>query len=213
MKGLIISKESEIRAIVVGFHYMPETLSDEDLTNLVLVEELPYEAEKRTGYKSILFVNPTTKETWYEYIVDTSIEPQSEQQLKQIKINEINKACDLSISYGFKSVIKDGLKPYYLTADVQTEINANFIVASQGKPVPFKNAEQQICVAWTAQEFLAFYEEAVGYATMLKFYKDGIMRMIELCETVEDYNGIQWGVQLPADIQAEIDATVNALMA
>lgn len=138
-------------------------------------------------------------------------EPEFLRTVKESKQTEIDYFCKQAIAYGFQSSIKDGLQPYYLTAEVESEINILINQAAQGKSVPFKNANQQICVVWTSEEFIQFYKEATTYGMGVKFYKDGIMRMIELCQTFEDYNAIQWGVQLPADIQAEIDATIADL--
>jgi hypothetical protein len=135
------------------------------------------------------------------------------EQIKKSKQQEILNKCNDTISYSFVSSIKDGEQPYYLTEDVLQEINVLLPQAKEGKSVPFKNANQRICSIWTAQEFLQFYKEASEFGTKTKFYKDGLMEMIDLATTVEEVNTIVWGTILTEDIQARINETIAQLMA
>lgn len=51
---------------VYSIHFMPSTLTEEDLSKGILVEDYPEPAI--IPYKTaIMYINPVTKEVWYEY--------------------------------------------------------------------------------------------------------------------------------------------------
>lgn len=54
-----------------------QELSESEKQGLVTVETIP-QAENIEGKASILYMNPTTKETWYEYV---DVEPTTEKLL------------------------------------------------------------------------------------------------------------------------------------
>lgn len=66
MPILFVKKESEERAEVQTIHNAPELLSEEKKTEGIEVPSVP-EYEEQFGKESHLYVNPTTKELWYEF--------------------------------------------------------------------------------------------------------------------------------------------------
>lgn len=78
---------TETRARVYFTHYKPDMLSDEELKGGVKVVNIP-EPEMVFGKVGYLYVNPTTLETWYEY-VDRPLTPDEElQNLKEQMLSQ-----------------------------------------------------------------------------------------------------------------------------
>ncbi|MBA7703000.1 hypothetical protein ES703_111780 [subsurface metagenome] len=68
MIGLFHEPVSAGKDRVTVIHYKPERLSAEQKKAIILIENeaLP-KAENRPGKSAVLYVNPQTKESWYEY--------------------------------------------------------------------------------------------------------------------------------------------------
>ena len=67
---LQIQSESAERARVYGVHYKPETLSAAQVAAGVLLDKepaVPANEEIPAYTNPVLYVNPTTKATWWEY--------------------------------------------------------------------------------------------------------------------------------------------------
>ena len=54
---------------VTVIHYKPERLPEEQKKAIILIEDeaLPEAGDLKKGKKAVLYVNPKTKELWYEY--------------------------------------------------------------------------------------------------------------------------------------------------
>ena len=68
MIGLFHELVSAGKDKVTVIHYKPDQLSAEQKKAIILIENeaLP-KAENLTGKNAVLYVNPQTKELWYEY--------------------------------------------------------------------------------------------------------------------------------------------------
>lgn len=60
-------KETDTRLKVSVIHYSPEKLTEEEKTDGILVENIPNKPNDIFGKSLTLFINPVTKEMWYEY--------------------------------------------------------------------------------------------------------------------------------------------------
>lgn len=91
-------KITEQKARVYLRNYNPAELSIEMVEKGVLVDEVPFD-ERLEGKSSTLFVNPQTKEMWYEYL-DLSKEPAAiESEIEEIKQeNKMLKAQNNALS-------------------------------------------------------------------------------------------------------------------
>ncbi len=54
------------RALVLQKHFKPERLTDEQKAEAIMVESEPEAPIPVKGKDSVLFINPDTKEMWYE---------------------------------------------------------------------------------------------------------------------------------------------------
>lgn len=66
MVFLGIQKVNDEKAKVMLIHNRPDDLTEEEKSKGVLVESIP-EPEKRKGYVPKPYINPETKEFWWEY--------------------------------------------------------------------------------------------------------------------------------------------------
>lgn len=64
-------------------HYMPEQLPEEMKAQGVEVGEIP-EPEERERKMPVLYINPDTKELWYEYVDRPLTEEERMQEMEQI---------------------------------------------------------------------------------------------------------------------------------
>lgn len=78
---LHVEKETDHRARVGGCWYDLTGLDQEFIESGILVESIPKESYQ-VGKIGILYINPKTKEMWYEY-VDRSLTP--EEEIAQLK--------------------------------------------------------------------------------------------------------------------------------
>nr|UWI48512.1 hypothetical protein NZ312_10335 [Clostridioides difficile] len=82
-----LSNTDDINIKKVGLiNYMPSNLTNEELEQGMLVEDIIQE-ELREGYYSTLYVNELTKETYYKYEL---IAKSKEELEKEILINKVN---------------------------------------------------------------------------------------------------------------------------
>lgn len=83
MALILFEKETDTKAKVTLIHYRPELLDEELKETGVFVEDFSIpNPEEQVGKASILYINPETKELWYEY-VDRLLTP--EEELQQLK--------------------------------------------------------------------------------------------------------------------------------
>lgn len=78
--------EDTNRGRVTGINYMIELLDEESLNKAILVEDVP-EEPFLTGMDlvNVPYINPSTKEMWYEQIEVTPVTP------IEIKVDELQK--------------------------------------------------------------------------------------------------------------------------
>lgn len=55
------------RAKITRIHFRPDLLTAEQKSNAIMVDAIPTEPERIKGKAIVLFINPNTKEMWYEY--------------------------------------------------------------------------------------------------------------------------------------------------
>ncbi|WP_409174794.1 hypothetical protein [Brevibacillus fortis] len=87
MKYVEFISESSLRAKVVFIHSVPfdpinglQKSEKELLETGTLVEEIPA-ASSQPGKDALLYIDPTTKKLWYEY-VDIPVKPTTDDELK-----------------------------------------------------------------------------------------------------------------------------------
>jgi len=64
---LFVENINETKAKVFTIHYRPDLLTDEQKLNGILVDTIP-EPQQIANQQATLYINPTTKELFYEYI-------------------------------------------------------------------------------------------------------------------------------------------------
>jgi|HigsolmetaAR203D_1030402.scaffolds.fasta_scaffold00989_15 hypothetical protein len=85
MLKIRFSKISEDKAIVTVIEYQHDGLTDD---NSMLVNSIP-EEQPQVGKSGVLYVNPRTKELWYEYL-DRPLTPEEKiaQLEEQLRITQ-----------------------------------------------------------------------------------------------------------------------------
>jgi hypothetical protein len=73
---------STTKAKVIIIHNFPDMLSEEMLNSGILVDSIVTEPKPQFGKTAELYVNPTTKETWYEFINRPLTDSETIQELK-----------------------------------------------------------------------------------------------------------------------------------
>lgn len=64
---LVISKESDNRAKVVGKHYNIDELPQDYIESNIMLNSEPFELPRVEGKITHMYINPVNKETWFEY--------------------------------------------------------------------------------------------------------------------------------------------------
>lgn len=62
-----IAEETATKAMVYFQHNFPDDLTEEELADGLLVDSVP-EPTPQDGKMALLYINPITKELWYEYV-------------------------------------------------------------------------------------------------------------------------------------------------
>ena len=83
--ALFYKKETDTRAKITTIHYQPHLLSEEKRKKTIEVNEMPKKPETKNNEKAKPYVNPKTKEVWYEVVEKELSEEQKEiQELKEM---------------------------------------------------------------------------------------------------------------------------------
>lgn len=149
----------------------------------------------------------------YKAITGEVYEPNLD-AIKRNKSGELKATCKSVIESGFKSSVKNGQQSYNLRLEDQSNMAILMDEIKNGATrIPWHNANQTICEVWTAEEFTQLFLESKDYILKQRFYCDGLEEMLAQAATLEEVEAIRWGIELPTEIQSQINAVIQELQA
>jgi hypothetical protein len=86
------NKISDTKMEVITKHYMPDMLTNEEKVGGILVDEELPKPEPQDGKRPVLYINPQTKEQWYEFVdvVGGNTHLTTEQRIAQLEKEKSN---------------------------------------------------------------------------------------------------------------------------
>jgi len=129
------------------------------------------------------------------------------EELKKQKLNEISKACEDIITQG----IDLDNEHFSLTQNDQINIGTLYNAAQQGAENLLYHADGELCRYFTSSEIVALFGKVAQHKMYHTTYCNHINAWIRRAETAEEINAIQYGDELPADLQEHFNEILGAM--
>lgn len=176
----------------------------------VLVDGKPYNIDTKNPIPDLETVECTAYENWTdemkseydEYILNQS---------KEWHLKEISKATGEAINKGIDVALDESgeLDHFSLSIEDQTNINDMFNAVILGATHYIYHVDNEDCKVYTAEQITKIYIAKQTAITQIVTYGNMLRKWIRRAESMEELEGIQYGVELPADIKAEMDALLK----
>jgi len=88
---LFVKSKEGNKQKVSGIHYKPHLLKTIDKERAIEVDQVPQVPHEKSKYNHVLYVNPQTKEMWYEYTL-------TDQQVINKEVKEENEMLKAMIA-------------------------------------------------------------------------------------------------------------------
>lgn len=115
-------------------------------------------------------------------------------EAKQNKIAEITNACATAITSG----VDFAGKHYSYTSEDQANILNLVTMSETGLDLPY-HADGESCRLYSAQEILTIYVKGEVNITKNTTYQNQLKLYVKSCDTVEQINAVQYGVELTGE--------------
>lgn len=141
--------------------------------------------------------------------VPTPVQPNMD-ALRSDKLREVSDACREAIVAGCSATLTDGTTNHYALEETD-QINLTTALAAiqdgaEGYPY---HADGQLCKVYPAADILAIAQAATAHKLYHTTYCNHLMAWVRRAETAAELEGIVYGVQLPADLVANMDEVLG----
>lgn len=172
----------------------------------VLVDGKPYNIDTKNPIPDLETVECTAYENWTdkmkaeydEYILNQS---------KEWHLKNISKATGEAINKGIDVALDDSgeLDHFSLSIEDQTNINDMFNAVANGADNYPYHVDGEDCKVYTAEQITKIYIAKQTAITQTVTYGNMLRKWIRRAESMEELEGIQYGVGLPVDIQKDMN--------
>ena len=141
------------------------------------------------------------------------------EEVMQIKLHEINTACESIITTGIDITTSQGTKHFSLTSEDQMNITAlqmQFEKALTGQPssinlakgIPY-HADGELCRYWSPDDFAVISEATVGHIFYHQTYCNHLRTYIRRITDMDELRSVQYGMKLPDDLTVSLLDLLN----
>lgn len=128
------------------------------------------------------------------------------EQIKKDKTAGLSAACNLAITQGIDIETSHGQDHFNLSLEDQSNINNLFrVVELGGTEYPYQ-ADNGTCTIYTAKDIAKIYIATQSHITQQLTYYHALVEYIETLEDIETVEGIYYGIELPEEYQADVEA-------
>ncbi|HHY27424.1 MAG TPA: hypothetical protein GX523_11915 [Desulfitobacterium dehalogenans] len=223
---IMYNEITQDKALVFYQNHMPDDpvtgVTEEMLNqpNSLTVEVIP-KPEHRPNESYVLYINPTTKELFYEYhenlpynpsdspnipsadiellkrqlnLVSPYSEPRSLEEHEANKLFEISRECEDEILSGFYSNARGTMEWYTNSRDDQNNLIGQATLATLNPSfVPqWKSATESICTDFTMEQIIKLSTDGAVFKTERIKAFDTLKAQVLFATTVEEVEKIVW---------------------
>lgn len=128
---------------------------------------------------------------------------------KREKLGEVDKACNETIVFGCDVSLSDGTTGHIrLTDEDQINLTTALNAVSAGAASYPYHLDGKLCAMYPAADIHTMAQTATAFKLYHTTYVNHLHAWIKRCETVEEVETISYGVSLPDDLQANMDAVL-----
>ncbi len=147
-------------------------------------------------------------EKWVE-TQKIEITPETIDNARSAKLNEVNKACQAAIQAGVDINTSKGIKHFSLTLEDQVNIDClarridkAMMEQSQlinfSKGVPY-HADGEFCDFWSLEDFAKIEAAATAHKLYHQTYCNYLRQYIQSLSSLDEINTVKYGIILPAE--------------
>lgn len=147
--------------------------------------------------------------------------PPDLETLRRMKLTEVNTDCKQTIYQGVSVVLSGGEKHFSLTAEDQSNIDnlTNKLIAVQLGALPAATFAQGVpyhsdgadCVFYSPEDFMKLATAKDMLILYHTTYCNQLKQYIATLETAEELAAVAYGMTLPTEYQAKVDAIVGGV--
>lgn len=133
-------------------------------------------------------------------------EPEPDMEtLRRDKLAELSAACRAAITAGCDATLTSGVREHYALEETdQINLSTALAAVEQGAEGYPYHADGQLCRVYPAADILAVAQAATEHKLYHTTYCNHLMAWARRAETAEELAEIAYGVQLPADLAANM---------
>lgn len=132
------------------------------------------------------------------------------EEVRQGKMEELSAACREIIVAGCDVTLSDGTTGHYTLEETdQINLTAALAAVQDGADGYPYHADGQLCRLYPAVDILAVAQAATAHKLYQTTYCNHLMAWVRRAETVEELEGIIYGVELPADLKAHMEGVLG----
>lgn len=127
------------------------------------------------------------------------------EKLRESKLMEMSLSCRKAIVAGCNATLSDGTTNHYALEETdQINLTTALSAVEQGAEGYPYHADGQLCQVYLAADILAVAQAATAHKLYHTTYCNHLMAWVRRAETVEELEGIVYGVELPTDLAANM---------
>lgn len=148
----------------------------------------------------IPYDEPEEQEEIPEVTPDMSLE-----QIKEVKLAEINKECSKYITDGFDLTLSDGNTHHFSlsTNDQLNLITLSTMVASGQEMIPY-HADGELCAFFPINDVTAILEMATQHKTFHTTYCNSLRNYVKSLDNLQDIGAVYYGMDVPEEFKSDV---------
>lgn len=180
--------------------------TDPDEYRGVLVDGKPYNIDTKNPIPDLETAECVAYENWTDEM-KSEYDLYVLNQSKEWHLKDVSKATGEAINKGIDVAFDDGgeLDHFSLSIEDQTNINDMFNAVILGATSYPYHVDGEDCKVYTAEQITQIYIAKQTAITRIVTYGNMLRKWIRRTESMEELEDIQYGVELPTDIKAEMD--------
>lgn len=203
MKYILLDEDNTVAEIIPEFDPVFPDVSIEQRYSADFISKLVSVQDDVTVEQNDLY-NPETGEFSKPEVPDIPYYPESLDNLKAMKRNEIDTACKKAIIDGIDVELPSGTEHFSLEETDQINLTAALTMVEQGAPSYPYHSDGNLCRLYTADEIKAISAAAMSHKLYHTTYCNHLFNWIERAESIEEVKSIYYGVTLPDDLLANM---------
>ena len=148
---------------------------------------------------------------------ETFVDPNEEltvDYVKQNKLSEISKACNIIITKGVDIVLSDGKTHHFsLTEQDQSNLIALSLSVAKGETAIPYHADDELCIFYSPEDITTIVNKATEYITYHTTYHNSLKAYVKSLRSVNTIAKVEYGMDVPEKYQSDVLKAIYAAQA